>query len=452
MQPQKRPVKKPDKDQQCRKARPQIELLEQRQLLSLAMPHGLSADMLRRPASTVVPPIKADRGTVSGQITDASGNPLADARVMLIPVPGGTPHIPGRGTLQYLTHTDANGSYSLSHVLAGSYTVAAHDKGFQNSSSSPFTVAGGDNTAPTVQLTALVYGTVVGQITDTSGNPLANARVMLIPLPGTTALMTQPAMSHNLVLTDADGNYTISNVLAGSYTVAAHDHGYANGVSSAFTVAEGTTTAPTVTLTALAYGTVTGQITDTDGHPLANARVMLIPVPSGTLHMPAPAAPAPHYPVQTDASGNYTIDNVPAGNYTVAAHHKGYVNNTSSVFTVAEGDNIAPAVPLTALVYGTVTGQVTDTSGNPLADARVMLIPVPGGTPHHTAAAASHYLIHTDANGIYTIPRVLAGSYTVAAHDKGYVNNSSSVFTVVEGDNAAPTVELSIRTAGFTPV
>jgi len=434
------------KDQQCRKAPPQIELLEQRQLLSMALEHGLSHAMLGRPASTVVPPIQADRGTVTGQITDASGNPLADARVMLIPLPGSTPHVPGRGALQYLTHTDANGFYSISRVLAGSYTVAGHDKGFHNSSSSAFTVTAEDNTAPTIHLTALVHGTVTGQITDTSGNPLANARVMLIPRPGSSALMSRPAMPHDLVLTDADGNYTINNVLAGSYTVAARDHGYANGTSTAFTVAEGNTTAPTVQLTALVFGTVTGQITDADGNPLANARVMLIPAASGSLHMSASAAP--RYPVQTDANGDYTIDNVPAGNYTVAAHDKGYVNNTSSVFTVAEGDNTAPTVPLTALVYGTVTGQVTDTDGNPLADARVMLIPVPGATPHSTASAASHYLIHTDANGNYTIPSVLAGSYTVAAHDNGYVNNSSPAFTIVQGDNTAPTVKLSIRTVG----
>ncbi|HTW93986.1 MAG TPA: carboxypeptidase-like regulatory domain-containing protein, partial [Tepidisphaeraceae bacterium] len=228
----------------------------------------------------------------------------------------------------------------------------------------------------------LLSGTVTGQITDTSGAGLSDAKVHLVSTSGGSALFAT---------TDSSGDYTIDNVTDGSYVVKARDKGYVPNASASFTVSDGDDTAPTVQLTAVVYGTVTGQVTDANGNPLSDALVRLVPSSSnssstaGTMQMNFLNNHGFGLFATTDANGDYTIDNVLAGTYTVTAHDQGYTPNTSASFTVGSGTTTVPAVQLTAIVYGTVNGEVTDSSGNPLTDAQVLLTPVSSSSSNSTA-------------------------------------------------------------------
>lgn len=281
--------------QQQAKSQPRLESLEQRQLLSAAVSHAAPALYVVGPVGIVTPiapvppihiisPIAFTTGNVTGQVTDAEGNPLANAKVCLRSTLAGIlqPVLPGAGpaplwafpqflrpqTRVYSATTDAQGNYTIDHVLTGSYTVTAHEKGYANNTSpvftvSAFTVDAGATIAPTVQLTALVYGNVTGQVTDADGNPLAHARVCLLPAPTGIAQpllgsivgspisvspIGLPTGQRYFATTDASGNYTIAHVLAGDYTVTAREKGYVRNTSSTFTVAAGENTAPTVQL------------------------------------------------------------------------------------------------------------------------------------------------------------------------------------------------------------
>ncbi|HUB25609.1 MAG TPA: carboxypeptidase-like regulatory domain-containing protein [Tepidisphaeraceae bacterium] len=400
-------------------------------------------------------------GTVTGQITDTSGAGLSDARVHLVSSAGGS---------ALFATTDSSGDYTIDNVADGSYVVKARDKGYVPNASDSFTVSDGDNTAPTVQLTAVVYGTVTGQVTDSSGNPLSDALVRLVSASAnssTTAgtMRTNFMDNHGFGLvatTDSNGDYTINNVLAGSYTVTARDNGYTPNTSASFTVGSGTTSVPAVQLTAIVYGTVDGEVTDSSGDPLTDAQVLLTPVSSSSSSSdPSSTFGGGRFFATTDSSGDYVINNVPAGTYTVTARDQGYVKNTSANFTVTTGSNTAPTVALSTITFGTVTGTVTDTSGNDLANAWVTLTPASssgaspdadpsfgGGPGGNFGGPHSVLMAQTNSSGVFTINNVVAGTYTVTVHDQGYVTNTSASFTVSSGSNTAPTVALTAISYG----
>lgn len=216
-----------------------VEPLESRQFLSSAHPFAPAQDYAAMYASTTS---SAVTGSITGQITDTSGTPLANATVTL-------QGVSGRHHSHFRATTDASGNYILRNVRAGDYVIRATDRGYLPNASAAFTVAAGDNTAPSVQLTALVYGSLTGQVTDASGNPLANAGVMLRPagISADAARYEGPVL---FAVTDAQGNYTLSNVPAGDYVVLARLRGYQPATSGSFTVAAGDNTAPTLQLAA----------------------------------------------------------------------------------------------------------------------------------------------------------------------------------------------------------
>jgi protocatechuate 3,4-dioxygenase beta subunit len=406
---------------------PLIEQLEQRQLLSAA---------------------------VTGQVTDSYGAPLAGVKVRLIVnanhIPGTSPKAQQTLDANYLASngygisaiTDSNGDYVINDVLAGSYYIKVNKQDYRRATTDPITVAAGSNTAPTVELFPIAEGTVTGQIVDSYGNPLSGAEVVA-QVVSTFDNSNAYNVGRFTATTDANGDYEIDNIPAGTYGVGSFDKGYAGSNSSAtFTVNAGSNSAPTVTLTQIIHGKVTGQITDDQGNPLAGVSVVI------TAQSTAPV----QFIAQTNSQGDYTIKNIPAGSYAVTASDQGYTSAKSATFTVAAGANVAPTVQITPIVFGTVTGEITDASGDPLAGASVYILaagttfPLPpveaGGTsqelmPDSVAAGT------TNSSGEFTLNDVPVGSYEIAVSDNGYEDYTSAAFTVASGENTVPTISLT---------
>lgn len=202
-------------------------------------------------------------GTVMGAVTDTSGKPIAGASVELIPAPGGSPSptnpiVPPIKVL--FATTDTNGQYTISDVPTGSYMVTASADGYQRNTSAAFTVSQGNNTAPTVALTAIptpVFGSVTGTVTDSKGQPIAGAYVVISPAPamtggstGSPVILPPPGGRIQFAKTDSNGQYTFSQVPVGSYVVTAFALGFQKTTSAAFTVAQGANTAPMLMLAA----------------------------------------------------------------------------------------------------------------------------------------------------------------------------------------------------------
>jgi protocatechuate 3,4-dioxygenase beta subunit len=253
----------------------------------------------------------ATTGTIAGRVTDASNSqPIAGATVTTLPA---------TATLT----TDAQGNYTIPNVAPGGYTVNAAKSGYQNGSASATVVAGQTATANMAITPLPTTGTISGRVTDASNSqPIAGATVS-----------TQPATAS--VTTDAQGNYTISNVAPDGYTVNAAKSGYQNGSASA-TVVAGQIATANIALTLLPItGTIVGTVTDAgNGQQVSGATVTTQPT-SAT--------------VTTDAQGHYTIASVSPGSYTVTAAKNGYQSGSAAA-SVTAGQTTTADIALAQIV------------------------------------------------------------------------------------------------------
>ncbi|HEY6968557.1 MAG TPA: carboxypeptidase regulatory-like domain-containing protein [Candidatus Angelobacter sp.] len=252
----------------------------------------------------------------------------------------------------------------------------------------------GPNTTP---------GSITGHVTDAStGAALSGATV---------------SYSGGSTTTDSNGNYTLSNVAAGTYSVTAAHSGYGS-VTSSVTVTAATSSTLNFQLTATSSpGAITGHVNDSStGAALSGATVSY----SGGS-------------TTTDSSGNYAFANVNPGPYSLTASHSGYNSQTSSV-TVASGTTATLNFQLTAASAspGAITGKVTNVSN-------------PGETIASTTVSYSGGSTTTDSNGNYTLGNVAPGTYNVTASHTGWFSQTKSV-TVTSG--ATSTLNFALATGG----
>ena len=319
--------------------------------------------------------------TISGQVRDGSGNPLAGV------------------TLSDGAHSaisDAGGGYTIADLLPGAYTISPSKSGYTfapadiNVAVSNANVGGQNFTGTRIPSTY----TISGRMLDSTGAGLAGVAVS----DGTRS-----------TLSDASGNYSISGVPAGSYTLTPNKSGYTfTPATIAVTVSDANLAGQNFAGTVIPNTyTVSGQIRDGGGNPIAG-----VILTDGTRS------------AFSDASGSYTIAGVPAGSYTLTPARQGYTffPATRSV-TVTTGNLtgegfLAIALPSTF----TIAGQVLDSRGNPLAGVVI--------------SDGSRTTI-SGANGAYQLTGAPPATYTVTPSKRGYRFDPPSRSVVLSTENAA---------------
>ncbi len=162
--------------------------------------------------AAVVPPAT---GTISGTVIDADTlGPIARAMV-------------SDGTRS--ATTDTNGVYTITDVPEGTYTVTASADGYNSASQTGIIVTADTTTTVNFVLATIVYGAIEGTVIDAT---------TLSPISGAT--VTDGTRS---VLTDAVGQYLITNVPEGAYTVTASAAGYQTASQSVTITGSVTSTA-----------------------------------------------------------------------------------------------------------------------------------------------------------------------------------------------------------------
>ena len=262
---------------------------------------------------------QATGGSINGVVTDGV-NPVPGANVTFTATDGTTQQ----------TTTDANGTYNLPGVPAGTYSgFASKTPGYTNSASQSVTVTG--NSISTVNFVlkpgpGAVSGRVISAAT---GLPISGAKVYF--------LAGSPAALVTTATTDATGTYT-TTVQAGSYTLTATAAGYGESSPVAITVAGGqTVNPPDISLGLAVSGTLGGLVTASSS-TLPLAGVTLTIVDAGTLQPVSPSV-VTSGTAATAADGgqiNYGPVTLPVGTYTVTATKNGVTAGTQTV-TISSG-------------------------------------------------------------------------------------------------------------------
>jgi thermitase len=153
-------------------------------------------------------------GILSGTVTDSiSGAGIAGATVNA-----------GASAVT----TSSSGSYQISGLVAGVYSVNVSAPGYSAGSNTVTVSAGAAGTQNFSLVKTVTTGAIAGTVTDSSTG---------LPIPG--AVVTAGAAS---TTSNAAGSYTLSGLSAGSYTVSSTAAGYISGTRSGAVVAGSTTT------------------------------------------------------------------------------------------------------------------------------------------------------------------------------------------------------------------
>jgi hypothetical protein len=333
-------------------------------------------------------------GTVTGVVRDEALDPIAGATVTLAGVNA---------------TTGSDGAYVFNNVALGAQTVTASATNFRVASAT-VTVIANQTTTQDFTLSRLT-GKIQGRITNaTTGQPIANADIDLLPFPLTFAT------------SDASGNYTMTDVPTGQQVILATAQGfYAKLV--VVNVAADQTSTQDFALTPQ-VGTVTGIVFDNFSQPVVGATLAV----AGT-----------SLAAVTDAEGRYTLSNVPVGTQTLNVSATG-LRSTQATVNVVNNETVYKDIYLQTPT-GTVRGTVRSATNNqPIAGASI-LVGIPFG--------AVYYSDFTDAIGNYTLNDIPAGSLTIYAGADGFTASQVTT-TVVANQTTTQDFALTPENTGAT--
>jgi hypothetical protein len=244
---------------------------------------------------------------LSGTVTDTGGALLSNATVLLFQNSGRP------APASFSASTSTNGQFVINGLTAGSYVLEIRKSGFA-SRLQPLTISGSGSQA----FVLAPATTVTGAITDSvSGLGVSNALVSFSD-PSTHYLAAA-------VLTDASGNYTVTDLGAAHFDVVVSQAQYQ--ITELANAAVGTN-AFTLNASLAATDTlVQGTITDATGNPIAGVRVSLVDANTGESLVS----------VATANDGTWATAQLPPGSYSISVSAVGYLAPAPTALTLAAG-------------------------------------------------------------------------------------------------------------------
>ena len=331
------------------------------------------------------------QGSVSGQVTDLSGNPVPNAQVVAVSASdiqgGNSPQVGGQA------YTDGNGNYTITGLTVGPITVKAGLGADLGASAGNIEGAG---------TTAIVNVTLNSGSVNVSGVVTQIQNGVTTPIPGLPVAYYQfngaNRYAVGYVLSAADGSYALTGMPTGAYTVEA-TLGVSSEVADDSGVAvSGSNIVANLTIVIPTTATVDGIVTYANGSPYAGALVYqgqtgVLSNPDGTFSLSG----IPVMPSQSQIIYARTLDGLRTGQTTVV------VNSAAQPVTGAS---------ITLSGIGTVQFTVLDPSGNPVSGQQVII-------PAGTAPACSNYcgcnMQNTNASGVVVFTGIPLGSVTGSA-------------------------------------
>lgn len=254
-----------------------------------------------------LPPAAITLATVTGVVTDGT-DPIADATVKLFDSAG----MPYKHTL-----TDGTGSFTITGIPAGTYSLAAVKDGYRLSDAAGVTLTSGLTAEINLTCTAditLSLGAIAGVLTVANplGGapvPLAGAKITLQTVDGTTVAATYTA---------ADGEFAFYDLADGVYMLISAADGYVATSTMTAVISKGSIANINMSMTvdSRTYnGTVSGIIRNNAGQAVAGCFVGLYEVTlvDGVRQEKLIAV------TKTNTAGKYLFGGVTGGEYLVKA-------------------------------------------------------------------------------------------------------------------------------------
>lgn len=317
--------------------------------------------------------------------------------------------------------------------LLGTCLLAAFPICAQNSADQPTTQAvASASSSDQADQTASIAGTVVAADT---GQPLSDARVMLVPLDPGRALPTRRPDA----ISDNAGHFAIANIRPGQFMISVERNGYMTRQwgrentrqAPAVLVLTAGQSVPDLLLPMLRPAVIEGRVTDKNGEPMAGAVVEAL----GRNVYRGKTTFTAYGEAGTDDHGEYRIFNIMPGKYWLAASHNEEFGRSGGEITsepypavyYPKSSRIDGATPIHLSggeeVRGVdftlipdpvggyeISGKVTNAISNSPAPAAVALAPAdgPAGVEGRGTGANPH-------DGTFQFSHVQPGKYVLTA-------------------------------------
>lgn len=353
-------------------------------------------------------------GTISGQVLDVGGAPVAGATVQVKRTLNNVLEQGEEGAAAaQRASSRADGTFTLEGLVAGNHKLVASADGRASSETVEVEVRAGESTGGVV-LTLRLGGTLTGEVYGKGGIPAAGAQV----------LMQQSAdpLAQRFVNADSEGRFRAEHLTPGSYNVmhfpgaglTATDSGEPDPSAMLTGMQLATATIPEggtahVVLGAPAQNAVefSGRV-EHDGVGVAGVVVTLIPDRAlGAENSAMKFA-------STDANGRFQATLDGPGAYLASLQKPGASGQQQSIaqtIVVPEGAAYSHTFELP---IGSIAGRVRDSEGAPAVGARITLS-VSGPVKLGTAFGDNYAEVETDSEGRFELVWLAEGSYTVAA-------------------------------------
>ena len=277
--------------------------------------------------------------------------------------------------------TTNNLTVSFTGIQVGTYTITAEAEGYASSVKAGVSVISALETYVYMPALANRYGTVSGTIKDTKGIAIENAIVKIGEIS---------------VFTGKDGTFSKTGIPVGNHSVSISKEGYSSQILAQTITVESsmTTNIGTIQLVSI-YGSISGSVAVNDGKSVANIDVS------------ATSSDGTRIQAKTIENGSYTIQGLTPGSYTVTASSEDYSDAYRSVSVTADRNTEVDLLTLNSK-YGTLTGRVIDSDGNPLSGVAIMI--------------GNLDAITTKTDGTFSKDRVPVGTYSLSITKEGFVD------------------------------
>ncbi|WP_226526993.1 carboxypeptidase regulatory-like domain-containing protein [Metabacillus niabensis] len=328
--------------------------------------------------------------TIQGLVVDSlSGDPIVGALVSVV--------VPNTDIIIESIVTGDDGTYLIGNLPLGTYNVVFTAP---NYGSTVIPVILTPNEVETVNATLQPNpATLVGTVTNVqTGIGIPGALVRVFDLNGTLIKSS---------LTTEAGQYTITGLSPGSYSVIASAEGFGNMIN-VITLSQGEVETLDFALSQ-EFAIMSGTVRDAaSGQTIQDALVQVFRI--GT--------EIPIGSVFTDGNGDYFITGLEPREYRVVFTAENYSSEVFRIF-LEPGESRVLDVDLEANP-SVIRGQVTDAvTGLPIE--RAGIITVLNGSGVIIAST------ETDQNGMYILPSLPPGTYDVIFSAEGYVTETRSI-------------------------
>ncbi|MGP8233898.1 MAG: carboxypeptidase regulatory-like domain-containing protein [Limisphaerales bacterium] len=300
------------------------------------------------------------------------------------------------------TNTDKNGVFAFS-VNGSSFMVDISAPGY-------VAFAGMVGASPNPSRPSIIYLTPASSFDITLNTSSATA------ITNGVVTVTSNGVVVGMGTTDGNGQVTIGNLAAGTYTVQAGAYGFQD-TSTTLTVGVGDVATSSSTMAAL--GGIIGQVSNDNGVPISGIDV--------TVYGDGATNQGVDVTIQTDTSGNYAVLGLPPGKYGVSVGNDGGVDPQE----IRIVSNEQRTVNFT-LAGSVIQGIVLAPDG---------VTPVPLATVALAQAGEILATALSDTNGNYTFRVLIPGRYALAASASTGLSSNQAV-ALKSGANlqAAPLV------------